>query len=46
MIAFLTAIIIATSVPAQHTEVAPKQTAIVFEDQQQVYNLTDKKKRR
>lgn len=47
MFAIITAIVIATSVPAPtHTEVAPKQVAIVFEDQQPVYNLTDNKKRK
>ena len=46
MIAFITALFIATSVPVQHTEVAPKQVAFVFDDQKAVYNITDSKKKR
>lgn len=47
MYAIITAIVIATSVPAPtHTEVAPKQVAFVFDDQKAVYNITDTKKKR
>jgi hypothetical protein len=46
MIAFITALFIAASVPVQHTEVAPKQVAFVFDDQKAVYNITDTKKKR
>lgn len=47
MLAFITAIAIATSVPApKHTEVAPKQVAFVFDDQKAVYSISDKKKRK
>ena len=46
MFALITAIAIATSVPVQHTEVAPKQFAFVFDDQKAVYNITDNKKKR
>ena len=45
MFAFITAIAIATSVPVQHTEVAPKQVAFVFDDQKAVYNLATTKKK-
>lgn len=45
MIAFITAIAIATSVPVQHTEVAPKQVAFVFDDQKAVYNITNTNKK-
>ena len=47
MFAIITAIAIATSVPApKHTEVAPKETAIVYEEQTPSYDLTDNKKRK
>lgn len=47
MLAFITAIALATSVPApMHTEVAPKQVAFVFDDQKAVYNLATAKKKR
>lgn len=43
---FLTSLILATSVPTQQTEVAPKQVAIIFKDQQAVYNITKVKNSR
>lgn len=47
MLAIITAIAIATSVPApKHMEVAPKQVAFVFDDQKAVYNITNKKRKR
>lgn len=47
MLAIITAIAIASSVPAPtHTEVAPKQVAIVYEEQTAFYNLTENKKKR
>ena len=47
MFAIITALAIATSVPSPNqTELAPKQTAIVYEEQTAFYNLTENKKKR
>jgi len=46
MIAFITALFLTASVPSQPTDLAPKQTAIVFKDQQVFYNLSSNKKRK
>ena len=45
--AFIVSLGILTSIPSTpETNVAPKQSAILFEDQQAVYNIPDKKKGR
>lgn len=43
---FITLALFTSTPSTQQTNVAPKQTAIVFKDQQAVYNLPDKKKGR
>lgn len=47
MFAIITAIALAASVPTpKQTEIAPKETAIVYEEQTPSYDLTDNKKRK
>lgn len=43
---FITLALFTSTPSTQQTNVTPKQTAIVFKDQQAVYNLPQKKKGR
>lgn len=43
---FITLALFTSTPSAQQTNVAPKQTAIIFQDQQAVYSIPPKKKGR